>query len=167
MGTLEAGAESRRLPQCQQEVERLWARENHGINGIWAKSRQTVPSCYSALLPEQSGTDKERKSQPDLAFNPDFLVKWLKMFSSWRLWGAEAIRGQDTCGRPSSLAGNPQHGHREKTYFYGLNLCPRFFTAVPEMLEAGCACPKPGGEIAEMGKVAPPSGKHLKEGREE
>lgn len=75
LGTGEAGAESRRLPQCQQEVERLWARENHGINGIWAKSRQTVPGCYSELLPEQSGTDKERKSQPDLEFNPDFLVK--------------------------------------------------------------------------------------------
>lgn len=48
-----------------------------------------------------------------------------------------------------------------------MSLCPRLFTAVPEMLKAGCACPKPCGETAEMGKVAYPAGKHLKEGREE
>lgn len=124
MGTGEAGAESRRLPQCQQEVERLWAKENHGINGIWAKSRQTVPGCYSELLPEQSGTDKERKSQPDLEFNPDFLVKWLKMFSSWGLQGTEAIREQDTCERPSSLAGKPHHGHQEENNSMGWVCAP-------------------------------------------
>lgn len=119
LSTSEAGAESRRLPQCQQEAERLWARENHGINGIWAKSRQTVPGYYSALLPEQSGTDKERKSQPDLAFNQDFLVKWLKTFSSWGLWGIKATRGQDTCVRPSSLAGKPHHGHKGENISMG------------------------------------------------
>lgn len=33
--------------------------------------------------------------------------------------------------------------------------------------DAGCACPRPCDETDEIGKVACPSGKHLKEGREE
>lgn len=84
--TLEAGTESRKLPRCWQEGERPWARENHGINGIWAKSRQAAPGCHPALLPEQPGMAGERKSQPAPAFNPVFLVERLEMASSWGLW---------------------------------------------------------------------------------
>lgn len=86
LGTSEAGPESRGLPWCQQEGERPWARENHGINGIWAKSRQAAPGCHSALVPEQPGMAGERKSQPAPAFNPVFPVERLEMPSSWGLW---------------------------------------------------------------------------------
>lgn len=86
-GTSEPGAERRGLPRCWQEGERPWAREKHGVNGIWAKSRRAAPSSCSALLPDKPGMARERKSQPAPAFNLVFLVEQLEMPSFWGLWG--------------------------------------------------------------------------------
>lgn len=122
-GTSEAGAECRGVPRCWQEGERPWAGEKHGVNGIWAKSRQAAPGCCSALMPEQPGTAGERKSQPAPALNPVFLVEWLEMPSSWGLWGTGSHQ-RPRCFWEATKPGWELQGQQEGNHFRGCVCAP-------------------------------------------
>lgn len=168
LGTSEAEAQCRGLPQCRQDGEKLWARKKPGVNGIWAQCRQAVPGCCSALLPEQPGTAAERRPQPAPAFNPVLSVEQLEMPSSWGLRGMGSEQRARCCWeatKPGWEAPSESCRVSRRETLLGAG----FVTSDPshqlETLEAECACPSSCGGPAGMERDARLSGKHLKEKR--